>query len=172
MPVDASIANDLFLSSAQRFITQSAKCICIKKKKAQCEKLVIMEALEEIYQCKRHIWLALNNINTVLSLILCMFCVWEWKCICCYFFLSVPVCLSSFAAQKTTLCRCRQYWQRYEFLGTQYPETILQLTQEKCKVYINIYRIIKMKKITSLWEQFPLLEMWMFYSPRLSTVCF
>lgn len=34
MPVDASIANDLFLSSAQRFITQSAKCICIKKKSA------------------------------------------------------------------------------------------------------------------------------------------
>lgn len=85
MPVDASIANDLFLSSAQRFITQSAKCLCFKKK-AQCEKLVLMEALEEIYQCKRHIWLALNNINTVLSLILCMFCVWEWKCICCYFF--------------------------------------------------------------------------------------
>lgn len=30
--------------------------------------------------------LALNNINTILSLILCMFFVLEWMCVCCYFF--------------------------------------------------------------------------------------
>lgn len=44
------------------------------------------------------IWLALNNINTVLILFFMHDFVWEWKCICCSFF-----CLDSSAFKVTTM---------------------------------------------------------------------
>lgn len=98
-----------------------------------------------------------------------VFLCWECMCVCCYFSVSIPVCLPSFAAQQTTLCLCCQYWERYDFLGTQYRATILQLNA--LKVYKYIERNTKKTHLFSS-RSFCQLEMWMFYTSCLSLVCF
>lgn len=147
MPVDASIANDLFLSSAPRSITQSPKCICFKQKKIfkKKKKRSSMWKIGYTRSIGVNLWMLTTYLTGSEQYKYCIkpyfmhvLCVGV-EVHMLLFFLSIPVCLSSFPAQKMALCECRQYWQRYESVGAQYPVTILQLTHKKVYKYTYIY---------------------------------
>lgn len=139
------------------------------------------EATEWICGCKPHLWLALNNINTVFSLILCMFfCVGvEVHMLLFFYFIFIffPINSSAFVlicSSEDDSAGTASSVSTVSAVAQRYPATILQLTPQKntsLEIYLSIYMNKELKDDISVRADFPV-NLRMFYSPRLSTVCF